>query len=198
MRKIDLTGQRFGRLIVECQTKHHGEKIAWICKCDCGKTTEVTTDKLRSGNTISCGCHRKELRLKHGLCGTRLYIIWGNMVQRCTNPNNNNYPKYGGRGISICDDWRNDFQSFYNWAIANGYSDGLQIDRINNDGDYEPGNCRWVTAVNNLNNTSRNVIITHNGETHTVSEWARITGINEKTMRNRIKSGKPPEKVFKK
>ena len=198
MRKIDLIGQRFGRLLVVSQTKHHGEKIAWICKCDCGKNTEVTTSKLRNGNTVSCGCHRDEIKKKHGLWGTRLYIIWGNMVQRCTNSNNNNYPNYGGRGISICDEWRNDFKSFYNWAIANGYSDNLQIDRINNDGDYEPGNCRWLTAINNLNNTSRSVIIRHNGETHTVSEWTRITGINEKTMRNRIKSGKPPEEVLKK
>lgn len=194
---LNLTGQRFGRLTVVKQGENRGKNVTWICQCDCGRKTEVATNKLRNGNTLSCGCHREEIRTKHGLWGTRLYTIWGNMVQRCTNSNNNNYSKYGGRGISICDDWRNDFQSFYNWAIANGYSDDLQIDRINNDGNYEPSNCRWVTAINNLNNTSRNVKITFKGETHTMSEWARITGINEKTIRNRIISGKLPEEVFK-
>lgn len=134
---------------------------------------------------------------KHGLWGTRLYTIWGNMIQRCTNPNNNNYPRYGGRGINICNEWRNSFQAFHDWAIDNGYKEDLQIDRIDNDGNYEPGNCRWTTATYNLNNTSRSVTITHNNETHTVAEWARITGVNEKTLRNRLKAGKEPKEAFK-
>ena len=119
------------------------------------------------------------------------------MIQRCTNPNRESYRQYGGRGIAVCEEWAQSFESFYVWAISNGYGDNLQIDRIDNDGNYTPENCRWVTPVENMGNTSRNIHLTFRGETHTLSEWARITGINNETLRETYPAGKSPEEILK-
>ena len=123
---------------------------------------------------------------KHGLKHTRQYRIWLQMKNRCFNKNTSRYKDYGGRGITVCDEWRNDFKAFYDWSMSNGYSDDLTIDRINNDGDYEPNNCRWVTMkVQNRN--SRNChTLTYNGETHTVTEWAEKLGVSRHLISNRI------------
>ncbi len=198
MRKIDLTGQRFGRLVVIDQApSDKAGHTCWNCLCDCGRKTVVAGIKLKSGQIVSCGCKRDESRIRHGKYHTRLYTIWGNMKQRCGNPRNTSFRRYGGRGIKVCQEWANSFEAFYKWAMAHGYADNLQIDRIDNDGDYTPDNCRWIPQSENLNHTSRNVFITIDGDKKTVAEWAKITGVNEKTIRNRLKAGKSPEDAIK-
>lgn len=141
---IDLTGQRFGKLVVLERAKGNSKQINWLCKCDCGRTTVVQGSNLKNGHIRSCGCLISESNTKHGQWNTRLYRIYHAMKQRCYNPNSAPYPFYGGRGITVCSEWLNDFQAFYDWAMSNGYRDDLSIDRIDVDGNYEPGNCRWT------------------------------------------------------
>lgn len=119
----------------------------------------------------------------------RLYSIWHNMKSRCYNPNATHYKNYGGRGIKVCDEWRNNFQAFYEWAISHGYRDDLTIDRKDNDGDYSPENCRWADRYTQNNNTAKNHRITYNGETKTAAEWARLYGLSRYTFNKRIRRG---------
>lgn len=150
----DLTGQRFGKLVVIKPERNNGHGIEWICKCDCGNETVVRSDGLVTGHAKSCGCYNKELKrnYKHGMYKTNIYKVWCGMKQRCNNPNNHEYNRYGGRGIKICKEWNEDFEKFGKWALSHGYKQGLQIDRINNNGNYEPSNCRFVTALENMHN----------------------------------------------
>ena len=200
-RKIDIAGKRFGRLTAIEKAEdyrypngEHAEK--WRCVCDCGNTVVVFRKCLLSGNTASCGCTRGEKRITHGGKGTKLYDVWCGMKGRCNNRNNDDYERYGGRGISVCNEWNDDFASFRDWALSNGYADGLTIDRINVDGSYCPDNCRWVGVAEQANNRTNNVHMTYNGETHTCAEWSKITGINYYTLIRRYKSGMPIEDVF--
>ena len=126
------------------------------------------------------------MRKSHGKQPARLYRIWANMIQRCTNPKKDNYLFYGGRGIAVCDEWREDFVSFRDWAIANGYADNLTLERIDNNGNFEASNCKWETHLEQCNNTRRNHRITFRGETHTIAEWSRIVGIKYDTLERRI------------
>jgi len=201
MNRIDLTGQKFGRLTVLGIASYNKEtkRVIWNCRCDCGKTIEVFAYNLRSGHGHSCGCLRNEKsaerKTTHGKRNTRLYRIWIGMRARCFNKNSIRYPSYGGRGITVCESWGNDFIAFETWALSNGYADNLSIDRIDVNGNYEPSNCRWADIFIQHNNKRNNCFITINGETHTYSEWERIRGLKPNTIHVRISSGWNPEEA---
>lgn len=182
---LDITGKKFGKLTpIKPIGKNKRNQVIWLCKCDCGKLYETVASYIVSGNTRSCGCSR----MKNGeIHNQRLYNIWHGMKNRCYNSSHMAYKNYGGRGITVCEEWNNDFQSFYKWSVENGYSDSLTIDRIDKNGNYEPSNCAWKTMKEQANNTRRNVNIEYNGETHTISEWIEIIGVTRRVMENRIK-----------
>lgn len=152
-KKKDLSGMRFGKLVSVREVGMKNGAYVWECVCDCGNTAFVDVRHLSSGHTQSCGCNRREGTKKpaysHGLCRTRLYRIWGNMKTRCLNPRAYNYSYYGGKGIAICEEWLHSFEAFYDWAMGNGYKDGLTIDRKDSNGDYCPSNCQWITQSQN-------------------------------------------------
>lgn len=195
-------GQKFGRLTIIAHD-HDERKSGQIyhmmrCRCECGKETLVNIQALLTGTTVSCGCYNREVVTTHGLSQTRLYNIWDSMKRRCHNPNKDNYKLYGGRGIRVCDEWRNDFKTFYDWAIANGYTDDTTIDRIDPDGDYEPGNCRWVGADVQARNIRHNVYLSYKYKVHgkkkpkyftfCITDWGRICGITMQTISYHLKN----------
>lgn len=184
----DLTGEKFGRYTILEFVERRGKNYYWKCKCDCGNERIVQNPK--SSRTVSCGCYNREVITKHGLDGTKLYHVLNAMKHRCYSKKNKSYHHYGGRGITICDEWLNDPREFVNWANENGYEHGLTIDRINVNGNYEPSNCRWVTPKRQGNNTRVNVNITFNGETHTLHEWSEILGIPYQTLHYRVRIAK--------
>lgn len=195
-RKIDdLTNQKFGRLtVLGLDTKKQSRKTYWICQCECGTIKSCRSDSLKNGAIVSCGCRKKEQDKEnltkhhdHMQSGTRLYDIWQGMKGRCYNEHNIRYDNYGGRGIKVCDEWKNDFKAFYQWAIENGYSEEKTIDRINVDGDYEPSNCRWADAKTQCNNRTSNIKITIGNSTRTLTEWCEIFNVDYKKINARYR-----------
>lgn len=201
---INLTGLRFGRLVVvdRAGTSKNRQAI-WRCQCDCGNVTDVLSISLRRGATRSCGCLLRESASEratarnttHGARHTRLYNTWRGMRERCINPAHKSYADYGGRGISVCAEWQ-DFSVFQKWAFASGYQDGLTIDRIDSNGNYEPTNCRWADSKQQNLNRRNNHLITYKGQTKTVMEWAEQFQINRYTLTMRLKAGWSVEKAL--
>lgn len=202
---VDLVGQRHGMLEV-IRKADHG-KTWWVCKCGCGNTVELLA--WRFFKNQSCGCYEKENRknlpkftTKHGMTETRLYYVWCGMKDRCNNPNYKHFDRYGGRGITVCDEWKNSFETFAQWAYANGYNPNLKgkdqsIDRINLDGNYCPENCRWTNQTEQVRNRRNAVSLVYMGKTMNPYEFARITGITDKVfIYRRLKKGHSPEKIL--
>lgn len=165
------------------------------CRCRCGNEKDVLLSNILQHKSISCGCHRAALQTRHGKCNQRLYHIWENMIQRCTNPNNDNYHNYGERGICVCDSWR-DFKNFYEWATNNGYEKDLTLDRIDVNGNYEDSNCRWATNSEQANNKRTSHKIEYNGVTKTMTEWAREFGLTLGCIQYRLEHNWPIDKLF--
>lgn len=185
-----MIGERFGKLIVIEETKQRkwGQKV-YKCQCDCGNITYVVKSSLKNGLTNSCGCLLKLKKTKHKMSNTRLYNIWCGIKTRCYNKNRSTYKYYGERGITVCDEWLHDFMTFYNWSLSNGYKDNLTIDRIDINGDYEPNNCRWVDYTTQNNNTRKNVYLTYNGKTQTISQWGTELNVDPKLINIRHSRG---------
>lgn len=196
-RRRDLTGNKFGRLTVlraDDQPHNHPGQF-YVCRCDCGNEIVVRGDGLTSGHTKGCGCINTR-RKTHGKTHTKLYKVWTSIKQRCTNTNDESYRSYGERGVSICDEWKDSFESFYEWCQGHGYRSELQIDRIDNDGPYAPWNCRFVTRKENMNNRRNTPHIECHGETHTIPEWSKITGISEAVIRKKFHAGWKMERIL--
>lgn len=210
-RAKDLSGCKFGRLTVQ---KRAEDKISasgyrtvmWDCKCECGNNVTVRGKCLTQGITRSCGCLAKDLMLdrswKHHGYGTRLYNIWNSMRQRCNNPKNRAYHNYGGRGIKICQEW-NDFNLFRKWALDNGYNETANrgictLDRKNVNDNYSPNNCRWVDMKEQSNNKRNTIFLSLNGESHPLTEWAKITNIKYDTLWHRYKYGWDAKRILTK
>lgn len=195
----DITGRKFGLLEALYRTEPHvtpsGKKITmWMCRCRCGNEKAIRYQSLVSGETKSCGCTLGALMLEtkglHGESKTRLYNIWIDMKRRCYNPNKQFYYCYGGKGVEVCNEWRDDYLAFKEWALANGYRDDLTFDRVDSDGNYEPSNCRWATPAEQANNRgSWNQLLAFDNETHNVTEWATILGVKATTLFKRKAAG---------
>lgn len=187
----NMIGKRFGKLVVIDSAPAYiapsgGTHKKYVCVCDCGNTVSVLKEYLTSGRQKSCGCLKKlNGNPTHNEIHTRLYSIWGNMCNRCSNPNNPAWNNYGGRGIKVCKEWLK-YECFRDWAYANGYNNDLTLDRINNDDGYTPSNCRWVDDYIQANNKRNNHLITYNGVTKTIAEWALYFEIPYKTLHHRI------------
>lgn len=191
MKALDLVGKRFGSLLViERRGSDEKGQSLWLCCCDCGAEKVVRGHDLKGG-TKSCGCSRKYNTglYKHGLSNTRIHRIWRSIQDRCYNQNNQDYRHYGGRGITVCDEWKDDFLLFYNWALENGYNENLTIDRVDVNSGYSPENCRWVSMETQANNKRNNKVFTLNGKTLTVSQWSKETGVKYGDIQNRLNYG---------
>lgn len=168
-----------------------GKNTLYLCQCSCGHEVKVSRTNLRKETTKSCGCMNREMardrHLKHGKSGTRVYIVWTNMIQRCTNPNHNEYKNYGARGITVCDSWRK-FQNFYK-DMGEPPTEDHTIERNDVNGSYEKTNCKWIPSAAQSMNTRRSVKMTFLGRTQTVTEWAREYGLNPSTLRVRLRRG---------
>lgn len=197
---IDITGKRFGRLTVLHRAGWKGKAIMWACRCDCGKLHDVNGQALRDGHSQSCGCLHHEgiadRNRTHGLSDSPEYRNWAAMLTRCTNPESQDYPNYGGRGITVCERWK----SFENFYADMGPRPGPAhtVDRKDNNGNYEPANCRWATPRQQARNRRNNALVTYQDETLLLTEWARRKGICRYTLWSRYKKGETGDRLFRK
>lgn len=184
-----LVNQRFGKLTVLRRAERNSKSgnAMWVCKCDCENIVTVIGSHLRSGHTTSCGCNRISER-SMGHSKDRLYRTWSGMHNRCYDPTHDRYKWYGGKGISICDEWQ-DFMTFRTWALANGYNDDLTIDRIDSDGNYRPDNCQWVDMKVQANNRNNNRVLQYKSKKYTATQLAEAHGMSPHTVFNRLKLG---------
>lgn len=217
MQYNDLTGKRFGRLkVIRYDHSDKNRNAVFLCKCDCGNEKMIMGRRLitRTKPTRSCGCLQKEKakqhlsdlekmglvkhnqRRTHGMSKKHIYKVWINMRKRCFNKNHEHYKYYGYKGIKVCDEWNNSFESFYKWALSNGYEKNLTIERIDVNKDYCPENCTWISQKKQIRNRTNTVFIKHNGTTKPMIEWCEIYGVNYKIAHQRYKKGMPFEKVF--
>lgn len=200
--KHDLTGKTFGRLTVKSYSGNTKGECCWICMCECGTEVIIRAGGLRSGQTQSCGCLKKQRisettrkrKTTHGLSRTPLYRLWSQIKNRCYNNRHKKFHLYGGRGIVMCEQWRNDPKAFIDWVITNiGQKPKQQsIDRIDSNKNYEPGNIRWADALKQNNNKRTNLVVKIDGQKKTVTEWAVVLGVRVHLLRNRIAKGWSP------
>lgn len=201
MKKIEIVGKKFQRWTVLSRSRLNlgGDNWLYLCRCDCGVEREVLGYKLRRGNSTSCGCRGLEIwrstQTTHGLSRHRLYQTWNLMMHRCYDSRDASYKNYGGRGITVCKRWH-DVRNFIS-DLADTWRNGLTMDRINNNRHYEPTNVRWATKGEQSRNRRSCINLTWNGETKTVSEWARTLGISHQTLRSRIDRGFPMARVMR-
>lgn len=183
-------GKKYGKLTIYDTYINDGRKRKYLCICDCGNEVFSTISNLTSGNTKSCGCLAKETTAArnrtHGHSNERIYNIWSKMLSRCEKEYETSYHRYGGKGVSVCEEWK-DFITFYDWSIKNGYSDDLTIDRVDNSGNYCPENCRWTSYKEQARNQSSNILVEYNGETKTLAEWAEIYSLPYKLVHLRYR-----------
>lgn len=195
----DLSGLKNGRLtVLRFYGKGAHSHNLWLCRCECGAEKIVSTGDLKK--THSCGCLARELTIKrnttHGNSKHHLYRTWHHMCDRCGNPNNAAYKNYGGRGITVCSEWRENFAAFYEWSMTHDYKDGLTIDRIDVNGNYEPSNCRYVGTVIQSNNRRNNIFITYNGVTQTLAQWCKDLGLDYLKTYRAYRKNVPLSKLF--
>jgi len=191
-KRIDEVGNVYGRLTVVSETGQDDYgNYQWNCLCSCGQTTEVKGGSLRKGDTKSCGCLQRDIsrdQLKtHGMSNTQTYERWVAMRQRCINPTNESYPNYGGRGISVCDDWVDSFETFYSDMGAK--PEGRSLDRVDNNGDYNKDNCRWATKTEQDNNKRTNKLLTYDERTQTLAQWCSELNLSSTAVAYRLRNG---------
>lgn len=185
----DEIGNRYGSLLVVSRAENHGTRAAWACKCDCGNTTIVAGKTLRSGLTRSCGHTRHDGKtFTHGMTHTELYRRWSDMKTRCLYSKREEWDRYGGRGITFCEEW-NDFEPFMEWALSNGYEQGLSLDRIDVNGNYCPENCRWIPKERQARNTSKTVYVVFDGEQVPLRDVCERSGADFRRTYWRIRKG---------
>lgn len=205
MKAIDLTGKKFGHLLVlkRAAVSYRGSAV-WLCKCDCGNTLEVVGSHLRTGHTKSCGCYKitqtREANSTHGECSTRLYKVWSHMLGRCNTTNGKDSKWYYDKGITVCQEWH-DYLAFKEWALANGYDPNAKfgectLDRIDGNKGYSPDNCRWVSAKEQARNRSTSKLIEYAGETKALAEWCEKLELNYTLVQSRLYRGWSVEKAF--
>lgn len=198
MKLIDITGQKFGTYTAIERVGSKRGNAAWLCKCDCGKEKVMAQNYLKYREEHGKGCCCNWYKPKHHESQTRLYKIYIGMKRRCYGEYDKRYDRYGGRGIVICDEWLGEygFVNFRDWSYQNGYKEDLTIDRKDNDGNYEPSNCQWVTMQEQNRNTSRNIHITYKDVTLTATEWGNKLGINPQVVIHRYKQGLSAEEIL--
>lgn len=198
-KKVEMIGRKFGRWTVlgEADERCKNGSILYRCRCDCGSERTVNGSILRQGGSTSCGCYNREIITKpDAVYKERLYSVWSSMKSRCCCATDRSYKNYGGRGIRVCEEWRSDYKAFKQWAYSHGYADGLWLDRVNNNDDYSPENCRWATTMEQARNKRTNVFVEYNGQTMCLIDAAAASGIKVATIKRRMELGWPTEKLF--